>query len=194
MPETVEKLREPIVQAASSLVDAISASVARRLPDLETQNSKIACDLGAIRQQVGGLTSVNQLLESASQANHLLSKQHYTDHVITPMLRSLFPVFDLIEDSLNHRSEDDPSAGMNQKPLIAIWYQLEQFLSNYDVHILKHEKGTQFDPKTMKPVTRVQTDDERLHKRIAESLQIGFQMNDQQILRLETVSIFNCET
>ena len=185
------ELREPIGHVASLPANAISEDVTRRLPDLEAQKSKIACDLGAIRQQVASLTSIHQLLERASQANHLLGKQHDTNHVIAPMLRSLFPVLDLIEDSLDHRNEDDLSAGMNQKPLMAIWCQLEQFLSNYDVHILKHDNGTQFDPKMMKPVASVQTDNKRLHRHVAESLQIGFQMNDRQILRLETVSIFN---
>jgi molecular chaperone GrpE (heat shock protein) len=150
--------------------------------------------MGVLRKQVLGLASISHLLDDASRANHLLGEQHYTDHIITPMVKSLFPVFDLIQDLLDPQAKDDHASDASREPLLAVRHQLEQFLGNYGIHMVKHEKGTPFDPKTMRPIACVQTDDKRLHQCLAESLQIGFQGIDQRVLRFETVSVFNCES
>ena len=131
--------------------------------------------------------SVSNLLEKAGETNLLLGKQHYQEHIIEPMLRSLFPVFDIIADSRRHH---DNSAGNTTSLTDSIYSQLRQFIANYDIEIIEHSSGDSFNPKTMKPIKWEITSQEHLEKSVAQSLQVGFRTGQTRILRPETVSLF----
>lgn len=160
--------------------------LAHQMHQIETKQQQSLYDFESVRKQLGNLASVNKLLENASETNHLLGKQHYDEHVIQPMLRSLFPVFDLIEDARRHRSISQQAADFAN----AVWSQLEQFLKTYDVDVIRHYPNDRFDPQVMKPITWVPVENKRLDGRVAESLQIGFRFTKGRILRLETVALF----
>ena len=162
-----------------------------QMQQVETKQQQTLFQLESVKQQLDGMVSASKLLENASKTNHLLGKQHYDEHITQPILRSLLPVLDLIEDARKSRENQDEDISRRSKDLFdAVWSQLEQFLANYDLHILRHNTNDRFDPQSMKPVTWTPTEDARLNGHVAKSLQIGFRLGEGRMLRLETVSLF----
>ena len=153
---------------------------------IETKQQQSVYDFESIKQQLENRASVSKLLENASEMNHLLAKQHYDEHVIQPMVRSLFPVLDLIEDARKHWSSSQQVTELFD----AVWSQMEQFMAVYDVHVIKHGTNDKFNPQTMKPVKCIAIGDSQIDGCVAESLQVGFKFGKERMLRLETVSLF----
>ncbi len=197
VPQTGSDAALQLLQALQYLVDSSMRNCLENMPEqiiqlahqmhqIETKQQQALYDFESVKKQLGNLASVNKLLENASETNHLLGKQHYDEHVIQPMLRSLFPVFDLIEDARRHRSISEQVADFSK----AVWSQLEQFLKIYDVDLIRHRPKDRFDPQIMKPIRWIPVENSRLDGRVAESLQIGFRLSKERILRLETVALF----
>ena len=162
-----------------------------QLTQIEVRQKQSAFHLDSIEKALNNLSSHSKLLENASQTNLLLGKQHYEDHIIQPMARSLFAVIDLIEDACKSWKDGQNQATQPQIELLeVIKIQLEQFLQNYGVEVIRHRPNTQFNRQLMKPVSRVTTTDKRLDGLVAGSLQIGFRWNQQRLLRPESVSIY----
>ena len=156
-----------------------------QMGQLETRQQQSLYHLEAVRKQLDMLTANTKLLENAGRSNDLLGEQHYQKHVLEPLLRSVFPVFDLIQDA-GKSSDNQPSRDLVQ----SVWAQLEQFLLNYDVHIIRHTSGHLLDPKIMKPMKWTLTTDHTLDLRVCKSLQIGFKQGQERILRHESVSLY----
>jgi hypothetical protein len=157
---------------------------------LEKKQEQLLHHTESIKQLVNNIVSTNNLLERAGEANLLLGKQHYEEHVVIPMLRSLFPIFDLITDYRRHCNLSGNNAN---NPIISIYSQLQQFASNYDIEIIEHAAGNNFNPRIMKPVGWKGTSEKQLENCVAESLQIGFRLGETRILRLETVNLYKYE-
>ncbi len=166
------------------------AELSHQVSQLETKQQQSLYHQESVKQELGDLTSKNELLENASKSNHMLGKQHYNEHIVQPMVRSLFPVLDLIADAQKHWSSSEQIAEL----LDAIWSQMEQFLAVYDVHVVSHVRNDIFEPLTTKPITWIETNDSDLDGLIAESLRVGFQYGQENILRLETVSLFKYQS
>jgi len=160
--------------------------MASQLTNVETLQKQLNLQLGSIEKALSNLSSHSKLLENASQTNLLLSNQHYDEHIIQPIVRSLFPVFDLIEDARKHWNH----SRQNKELLGAISSQMGQFLATYDVHVIQHQAENKFDPKTMKPITWIPTENGQFNGHIAESLQVGFRLGKERVLRSETVALF----
>jgi len=184
-------------QALQQLVGASMKNCLQNMPEqimqlshqvhkIETKQQQSVYNFESIQQQLENLASVNKLLENASKTNHLLGKQHYDEHIIQPIVRSLFPVLDLVEDAQKHWSNSQQITELFN----VVWSQMEQFMANYDVHIIKHDINDKFNLQTMKPVKWIPIEDSQLDGCVAESLQIGFQFGKERMLRLETVSLF----
>ena len=183
----LERLNNRVADSIRERLIPLSSQVAQ----IEVQQKKSAFHMDSIEKTINNLSSHSKLLENASQTNLLLGKQHYEDHIIQPMARSLFAVIDLVEDARKPRKDNNCQAGQDQVELIeAIRVQLEQFLQNYGVEVIRHQPNTQFSRQLMKPVSRVSTTDKRLDGLVAKSLQIGFRWNQQRLLRPESVSIY----
>jgi hypothetical protein len=161
-----------------------------QMSQMENQQQQNLYQLEAIKKQLDTLTANHKLLENAGRSNELLGQQHYQQHVLDPLLRSVFPVFDLINDAAT--SKEDGSTQLHAT-LDTVWSQLEQFLAAYDVHIIRHLQGQDFAPKIMKPVKWVSTPEKKLDHRVCQCLQIGFRRGQEQILRHETVSLYQYE-
>lgn len=157
---------------------------------METKQQQCLYHLEAVVKQMEMLMANHKLLENAGRSNDLLGEQHYQKHVLEPLLRSVFPVFDLMKDAQNAMG-NEPS--QFRDIIQSVWSQLEQFLVNYDVHIIQHTPGEDFDPKTTKPMKWNLTSDQTLHRHICESLQIGFRWGQERILRHESVSLYKFE-
>ncbi len=162
-----------------------------QLTQIETQQKQSNFQLDSIEKILSNLSSHSKLLEKASQTNHILSEQHYEDRIIQPMVRSLFAVIDIIEDACKSWKNGQGQATQPQIELLeAIKVQLEQFLQNYGIEVVRHRQNSLFNPQLMKPVSRVSTSNKELDGLVARSLQIGFRWNQQRLLRPESVSIY----
>ena len=160
--------------------------LSNQVSQVETKQQKSLCDIESVRQQLGNLTSTNKLLENAGETTQLLGQEHYNQHIIEPMVRSLFSIFDLIADSHKHSDFSCKEMG----PMDSIYSQLQQFIMNYGIEIIKHTTEDSYDPKPMKPIKWEITSEKHLEKSVARSLQIGFKLGQTRVLRMETVSLF----
>ena len=165
--------------------------LSNQMSQLETKQQQSLYDSKSVKQQLENLASVNNLLENAGKTNHLLGQEHYDQHIIEPMMRSLFPIFDLIADYHKHHGISGCKA---MGAMDSIYSQLQQFIANYDIEIIKHTAGDSFNQKTMKPIKWETTPEEHLEKTVARSLQIGFRSGQTRVLRMETVSLFKYQT
>lgn len=162
-----------------------------QLTQIETQQKQSNFQLDSIEKILSNLSSHSKLLENASQTNHILSTQHYENHIIQPMVRSLFAVIDIIEDACKSWEDDQDRTNQHQVELLeAIKTQLQQFLANYGIEIVRHKPNSLFNPQLMKPVSRVSTSNKELDGLVVRSLQSGFRWNQQRLLRPESISIY----
>ena len=188
--QALQQLIEMLNDHNSQKVAEHTMPMLYQMRQIETKQQQAVYHLEAMRKQFDVMVSNNKLLENASLANQLLGKQHYQDHIIQPIIRSVFPVFDIIEDTRKFWISSGEQVDNRILDFInAVWSQLEQFLVNYDVHIISHNPNDQFDPQIMKPVKWTITDNRKLDGRMAESLQIGFRFGQDKVLRLESVSL-----
>jgi len=186
--EALQQLIEMLNDKNSQKISEHTMPMLYQVGQIETKQQQSIYHLESIRKQLEVLISNNKLLENASSSNQVLSKQHYDEHVIEPMVRSLFPVFDIIEDAA--KPWNNSNEKMNMDFIRAVLTQLTQFLVNYDVHIIRHNSDAEFNPLVMKPIKWVLTDKKELDGLVAESMQIGFRFGQEKVLRLECVSLF----
>lgn len=161
--------------------------LSNQISQVENKQQQSLNHFESIRQLLENTVSANNLLGKAGETNLLLGKQHYDDHIIEPMVRSLFPVFDIIADSRKYHGDCNCNA---MSLMDSIYSQLQQFLANYDVEIFKHTTADSFNRKIMKPIKWKITSEEHLENSIAQSLQAGFRLGQARILRMETVSLY----
>ena len=167
-----------------------TASLLVELGQIRTAQQQLMHQLQAVQTQAETFLSTNQLLEEASRQNHILSEQHYDDHVIGPMIRALFPVLDIVYDAVKScESESEPTSSRFSSFVKAIWTQLQQFLLLHDVEIVCHPARTRFDARIMRPVKTHVTDSRDLDGLVVRCLQIGFRQGSERLLRPETVSV-----
>ncbi len=184
--ELLKPLTEIFGLLGESLAETITERMAGLLPDFEAQGKKTSYELAAIKDQIGTFAVSAEMLENASRANQLLGDQFYQRRIISPMVRGLFPIMDLICDAIDRPDSD-------RQCLSALRAQLEQFLAGYGIEVFGCEACSPFDPKIMKPLQSAPTSRADLNGFVAKSLQCGFRTNDR-VLRLQTVSIYKFET
>lgn len=162
--------------------------ITHQLNQIQTRQQQFAYNFESIGDYLKKNSSNSKLLENAVTASQVLTDEHYQKHIIEPMAYSLFAVIDIIEDS--RRSSSNVT---NCDLLDAIKSQLLQFFVGYDIKIIQHKKDSNFDPKLMKPVNIVPTEDKKLDGYVAISLQPGFCWKNK-LLRAESVSLYKYET
>ena len=188
--QLAQAIQELTEEYETDFPEEVSEQIIRlsnQISQVENKQQQSLNHLESIRQLLENTVSAGNLLKKASETNLLLGKQHYQEHIIEPMLRSLFPVFDIIADSRRHH---DNSAGNATSLTDSIYSQVRQFIANYDIEIIEHSSGDSFNPKTMKPIKWEITSQEHLEKSVAQSLRVGFRTGQTRILRPETVSLF----
>ena len=188
--QLAQSFHELMEECAPDFPEEVSEQIVRlsnQISQVETKQQQSLYGLESVKQQLDDLTSTNKLLENAGKANQLLGQEHYAQHIVEPMVRSLFPVFDIIADSRNHHGH----CGCNATGLMdSIYSQLLQFLANYGVEIFEHTTADSYDREIMKPIKWETTSQEHLENSIAQSLQAGFRLGQTRILRMETVSLY----
>jgi molecular chaperone GrpE (heat shock protein) len=145
----------------------------------------------AVEKQLTSVLQQIKLLENAASENHLLSQQHYQKHIIEPMVRSLFPVLDMIEDIKRSSQQPEyPKDSAISEVIDCVGEYIRQFLASYGIDSIEHEYGAAFEPQVMKPVKLILTEKVNLDRRVAKCLQAGFRLKDTEVLRLESVALF----
>ncbi len=144
-----------------------------------------------VGKQIMELKSRYGVIEAALSENKALSQQYFNDHILEPMAQSLLPINDLIEGTisswLDTATAIDPE---NLQLLEVVRMQLMQFLGFYRIEYIRHEPGVHFDPKVMKPSKISETSLAELDGKIAKSLQAGFRLDGQRLLRSESVVLY----
>jgi hypothetical protein len=161
------------------------------LQQIETRQQQCLNQLETAAQQAKCLESIHQVVDKVTKTNHLLTREHVEEHVFKPMLHLGFSIYDLLEDARHHRTDLNRSA---QELFDAVRSQLQQWLDNNNIQILRTAAKAAFDPKTMKPLVRTPSADRQLDGLVAESLQVGFQCTKGNVLRLEAVSLYTYES
>jgi molecular chaperone GrpE (heat shock protein) len=142
-----------------------------------------------LNQQLKNLESAQTLIETINETNRKLSDQFYDEQIIQPMTRSLFPLLDFTNNVKESLKENTPRYQLALQYITAIQTQLDQFLINFGIERFHHKTEEPFNPKIMKPLKSIITNDKHLNGLVAESLLCGFK-KQERVLRLETVSLF----
>jgi len=180
--------------AIEQQVESAAADVSAELRCIKTAQLQLASSVCGIEKQLQSLIMQNTLLENASKESGLLTEEHYQQCIVQPMVRSLFPAFDEVEEAKRRSFEAGP---MNSTAVCdvfdAILIHLRQFLSTYQVESIRHSPDTKFDPKLMRPVKIIATGDKTLNGCIAASLRTGFRWREENLLRPESVAVYRYE-
>ena len=163
----------------------------RRIGAAQQQLASSVCN---IDKQLQSLIVQNELLENISKENRILTQDHYQQCIIEPMVRSLFPIFDEVEEAKQRFQEAGKMNGTAvYEVLDAILIHLLQLLSTYQVTQIKHNPNVKFDPKLMRPVKIISTEDRLLNSYVAGSLRTGFRWRQDKVLRPESVAVYRYE-
>lgn len=170
------------------LIEASSDRILGALPDFEAQTKKVSYRLDSLEKQLEALASTKEMLANLTETNQKMSTQFFDDRIVMPMVRGLFPVVDLVRAAKEKLAENSQDERSSLNYICALETQLEQFLAGYGIEMFCHDDEN-FDPKTMKPLKKVFTDDRKQRNSIEKTLQCGFKMG-QRVLRLESVSLY----
>ena len=166
----------------------------QRLEQVEHQDKQLTLAVKELTETLKGisdrldvLASKTAALENASDELTRQSEHSYRTRVIEPLVRSVFPIYDIVRDTrdmLAHREKIETSNV--QKLIEAVPAMLEEFLAVYNIEPFRHEQGAPFDKQQMRPLQRVPTSDQALHLTVYRSCQSGFRQGGR-ILRPEAV-------
>ena len=143
-----------------------------------TETNKAVADCAG-RVQI--LASKSQALERASGELGRLGENFYERHVLEPMVRSIFPLFDLLEEA-NGGEEGGALA-------TALGSETVEFLAQYNIEPYRHKEGDEFDGKTMQPIKIVEAEEKDQDYKIKQSCKSGFKWGER-VLRAEPVILY----
>lgn len=183
LSDTQKKTLDAVTTRLASLQGQLTQAVTK-LQQLDYQSKQQQEQLAAVIQQM-------KILENISRENHRLEEEHYREHIVRPMANSLFPVFDIITDRRRHQSNKDLFDKSSQQDIINMMESsLRQFLSTYQISPVRHKPGSKLQPKIMKTVKVIPTDNPEQDKQVAASLQAGFLYKQEVVLRNESVALY----
>lgn len=207
--ESIKKVREQIVidlaplhiqqnqilNKQQEILDQLPAKLTQletQLTKVQTSRQQIVYSLERIEKRMEQLIEAQmRLLETSAKENQLLTEEHYQNCIIQPMVRSIFPAFDFIQDFRDNHKEGEQHNDRSLDDLTeGIFIQLRQFLSVYEVQLIQCRPGAKFDPRQMRPVKTVSTHNKRLDNRVAKSLRAGFRWRQDNPLRFESVVLY----
>jgi molecular chaperone GrpE (heat shock protein) len=202
-PSGVEDLQQAGMKRVGfweTLFRADLMSVQERLDRLEAGHQQLSdclnrvdatlCEVG---KKVGVLAQKNAALENASAQLARQNDQFYEKNVIEPLVRSILPVYDMVEsarESVACRKSEEGIGWL--KYLEAQKVMLEEFLAAYGVEPFRHEVGTRFDEQQMQPLKQVVVFERSLHFTVHESCQSGFRKG-QRVIRPERILLNVCK-
>ncbi len=127
------------------------------------------------------LAAKSKALEHASGELGRLGENFYERHVLEPMVRSIFPLFDLLEEA-NTGEEGGALA-------TALGSETVEFLAQYGIEPYRHKEGDAFDGQTMQPIKIVEAEEKEQDYKIKQSCKSGFKWGER-VLRAEPVILY----
>ena len=149
----MEKQRQ---QLAESVEDA-GGQLGSQIVQLGTAQKQNMYTLDAATKQLAAIAGHIHTLESALRENITLTDAYYQEHVIDPMIATLLPVFDLIDDARSSWLESALLVDSHVNELLdGIHTQLIQFFQIYGIEMVRHNPAVRFDPQIMRPAKIVE--------------------------------------
>jgi molecular chaperone GrpE (heat shock protein) len=185
------RIMEKQRQQFTDNVKDVNAQLSSQIVQLGTAQKQNMYTLDAATKQLDAIAGHIHTLESALRENTTLTDAYYQEHVIDPMIATLFPVFDLIDDARSSwlKSAFFVDSHVNEL-LDGIHTQLVQFFQIYGIEMVRHSPSVRFDPQIMRPATT----SVELDLCIAKSLQAGFRtIKSNRLLRAESVVLYKCK-
>jgi molecular chaperone GrpE (heat shock protein) len=178
----------------SEKLQAHNLHVLSQLGQVETKQQQMTYRIEALIKKLDDLGSFKDLLEQEGQSKRILTTQHYEEHIIQPMAKTLAPIGDMVEDAQKTlRSKQDQANDRCVDLVDAIYSQLKQFFINYGIESIRHRPNTKFNPRLMKPIKIVPTTNMELDGCVAESLLAGLLFGKDRLVRPESVSLYRYE-
>lgn len=168
----------------------ISAKLTESLEALRAEMGEMKADSASLLNEMENLRNQSKALESASQEMARLGEKFYSDRLIQPLVKSMLPTIDLLEDTQSRYAQDSSEPAVEfSEILAAIRTMLEELLTAYGVEAFRHVRGTPFDRRFMKAIGYTNAPDNRLHLKLAESRRSGFRQGNL-IVRPELVVLY----
>jgi molecular chaperone GrpE (heat shock protein) len=146
--------------------------------------------MGRLEKRLADLAAKDGALERASAELGRLGQESYERHVIEPLVRSVFPLFDLVGDLAGREGQTaDRTSAPASKVLGVVRSGLLEFLAPYGVEPFRHKAGAKFNRQLMRPLRLVPTEDKGLHLKVVQSCQTGFRWGER-VLRPEAVILY----
>lgn len=92
-----QAFQELMEEYATDFPEEVSEQIvhlSNQISQVERKQQQFLHHFESIRRLLENTVSANNLLENAGKANQLLGQEHYDQHIIEPMVRSLFAVID----------------------------------------------------------------------------------------------------
>ncbi len=188
----VEIVLRRLTEGLRAETDVLLRPMYEQLEKVSQRQDQQACCLETVVHQIRTLESLEEMIKQSVTMNRSLSQQHFENHVIMPMVRSVVSVVDLVSEGRAVWEKDDNSQFMDF--VQAVETHLIQFLATYDVRLIRHKQLTPFNPRIMKPLKTVPTNFSKADKCVAQSLQMGIRLGKDRLLRHESVSVYQLQT
>jgi molecular chaperone GrpE (heat shock protein) len=189
------RIMEKQRQQFTDSVKDVNAQLSSQVVQIGTAQKQSMYTLDATTKQIAAIEGHIHTLESALRENTTLTDEYYQEHVIDPMIATLFPVFDLIDDARSSWLESAFLVDNRVNELLnGIHTQLVQFIQIYGIEMVRHNPAVRFDPQIMRPAKIVEITSVELDFCIAKSLQAGFRtIKSNRLLRAESVVLYKCK-
>jgi molecular chaperone GrpE (heat shock protein) len=147
-------------------------------------------ELGEMRNEISRLGREHSQLVSTQKNIQKLGEQAHEERTVDPMLRQLFPIFDLALGAVGHAG-DSRQHECCCDTLRAVTSMLEDFFGVYGVEYFIPKKGGELNSKTMKAVKAVRTKDASRHMRVETCHSAGFRKTkDGTVMRPANVTVW----
>lgn len=157
LPRAVHTLVE-IVKDVQHRVDGQT----RKIERLEVQIDQQGHAIRHLDEKFG-------LLESVSEQNEVLTRQHYREHVLVPLARQLSGLLDLLDVFVE---------GGEPEQRRSLEHGITELLGRYGIEVIDVEPYTPFDAKRMKPTAICGCDCAELDTRVKRTVNRGLRMGD----------------
>ena len=153
---------------------------------LQSQLTEMRAEMTGLRKDLTQLMEIRQTLEVANQEFNRLGDLHWQQHIVEPMVRQLFPIFDL---AIGLRSAQRSEGGRDLEAMKAVQSMLQEFLGTHGIELIRPVRGKPFDPAAMQAIRVIPTTDRQQDKCVLACLQAGFRWSQGAAIRPASVQV-----
>lgn len=117
-------------------------------------------------------------------------KQDLYLKIMKPLINEIIGIRDnILKNAESYRQNGGENPSVPLKTFETYAYDMEDALTNCNVEIFRDSEGDDFDPKRMRVVKKVDTDDESLHGKVAKVVNDGYRY-ESILLSPEKVEVY----